>query len=821
MIARARNAVCTSRLVTALAASAGLFVSLGASAIDLRNVSVEKLDNGLTVMLLEDRNFPVVSVQVVYRVGARNETTGLTGLAHFLEHMAFRASENFPDTGLVSSIYARGGEWHGYTWTDLTTYFATAPKSDLDLLLRIEADRMARLDLAPEVIDAERGAVLAEMHMYENDPSSMLVDALMFTSFLVHPYRNNTIGIESDIDAVTYNDVASFYAEHYHPGNAVLAVVGDFDSDAVAARVEELFGAIEGRPATPLPHTVEPTQTGERRVRVGGNVDTRQFTIGYRAPSSNHDDLPAFLVLQALLGASSGVSFLQNDWGTPVREDGLLAGVADGLATWYPPSAQAYIFMIGGQPLSGQSEAEVEALIEERLAAAREAPVDAPLVAAAIENVLDELVFDVETTEDAAHQLAYYESIGALEALLNLPAAVQTVTPTAVHRVAARYLSPEMRTVAWYGRTEFSPAPSAAIDEQVRVPVGPPAPVDQRQAGAARLSRLSGGLPLIVQASDFSSTVEVRAVVAGKRIDGDNFAADSPAPGYSSLTVRARADALADALDEVAADLTGLSVAGAGESSSADPETRLEQGFTALMTRTGSAVPEPEPVLLSIAGDVDTAIALELAEARLGAVRPSAWRPQSAAVVESGEWQVDLGAPVAQAALGYIASAPGTQGDDYFAWRILLYVLSHGYEGRLGVEAISRRGLAYYIDSRYRSDGVNGWVTLSVGVDPGKREALKALLLEELARLESVPPSAGEVAEAKAWLLGRAESAAQSNAELSRMNAVEWLLRGELPDLERLRERLQEVSVADVGAAASRFIDGKVIDVAWREETDR
>jgi zinc protease len=733
--------------------------------------------------------------------------------------MAFRASENFPDTGLVSSIYARGGEWHGYTWTDLTTYFATAPKSDLDLLLRIEADRMARLDLAPEVIDAERGAVLAEMHMYENDPSSMLVDALMFTSFLVHPYRNNTIGIESDIDAVTYDDVASFYAEHYHPGNAVLAVVGDFDSDAVAARVGELFGAIEGRPATPLPHTVEPVQTGERRVRVGGTIDTRQFAIGYRAPSSNHDDLPSFLVLQALLGASSGVSFLQNDWGTPVREDGLLAGVADGLATWYPPSAQAYIFMIGGQPLSGQSETEVEALIEERLAAAREAPAEAPLVAAAIDNVLDELVFDVETTEDAAHQLAYYESIGALEALLNLPAAVQAVTPAAVRRVAARYLSPEMRTVAWYGRTEVSAAPSAAADEQVRVPVGSPSPVDQRPAGAARLSRLGGGLPLIVQASDFSSTVELRAVVAGNRIDNDNFAADSPAPGYSSLTVRARADALAGALDEVAADLTGLSVASAGESSSADPDTRLEQSFAALMSHAGS--PEPEPVLLSIAGDVDTAVALELAEARLGAVRPSTWSPQAAAVVEPGAWRVDLDAPVAQAALGYIASAPGTQSDDYLAWRILLYVLSHGYEGRLGVEAISRRGLAYYIDSRYRSDGVNGWVTLSVGVDPGKREALKALLLQELARLESVPPTAAEVAEAKAWLLGRAESAAQSNAELSRKNAIEWLLRGELPDIERLREQLQQVSVADVVAAASRFIDGKVIDVAWRGDTDR
>jgi predicted Zn-dependent peptidase len=195
------------------------------AALELRNAERHVLENGMTVILLEDRNFPVVSVQMLYKVGARNEITGKTGLAHFLEHMAFRATSAFPGTEVVSRIYAAGGEWHGYTWTDQTTYFATAPKNELNLLLDIEAERMRHLEIDPAFIEAERGAVLAEMHMYENYPSSMLVDALLFTSFLAHPYRNNTIGWESDIDSVTHQDVVDFYEMHYHPANAVSSSV--------------------------------------------------------------------------------------------------------------------------------------------------------------------------------------------------------------------------------------------------------------------------------------------------------------------------------------------------------------------------------------------------------------------------------------------------------------------------------------------------------------------------------------------------------------------------------------------------------------------
>ncbi|MDH4055584.1 MAG: insulinase family protein, partial [Gammaproteobacteria bacterium] len=427
-----------------------LAASTANAALDLKNARVEKLDNGLTVILLEDRNFPVASVQMLYRVGARDEVTGKTGLAHFLEHMAFRNSENFLEEGLTAPIYALGGEWHGYTWTDQTTYFATVPKEHLDLLLRIEADRMARLTISPEHMDAERGAVLAEMHMYENYPTSMLIDAVVYTSFLAHPYRNNTIGWQSDIENLKHQDVVDFYKSHYHPANGVLAIVGDIDSAQTLSRVTELFGEFPQRAPTALPHTLEPEQQGERRVRVRGSSPGRQFMIAYRAPSANDPDFPAFLVAQSLLGASSGVNFNQNDWGTPVRKGSVLDGAATGITTWYPPSAQNYVFVIGGFADAGASEASIEQEIERRIESLRRRTVSDKRLSSAVNEVLEQLVFDVETTEAAAHQLAYFEGLGALETLLELPDRVAAVTPREVKSVLSRYLSPERRSIAWY-----------------------------------------------------------------------------------------------------------------------------------------------------------------------------------------------------------------------------------------------------------------------------------------------------------------------------------------------------------------------------------
>jgi predicted Zn-dependent peptidase len=219
------------------------------------------------------------------------------------------------------------------------------------------------------------------------------------------------------------------------------------------------------------------------------------------------------------------------------------------------------------------------------------------------------------------------------------------------------------------------------------------------------------------------------------------------------------------------------------------------------------------PALVVISGDGEAAAALEGLETWFGAVQaaPGIERPSSG--FDRNDIEVHLGVPVAQAQLGYVVPAPGPTDEDAFAWRLLLYILSHDYEGRLGKEAISKRGLAYYIDSRYRSDGENGWVTLAVGVDPDKLAPLKALLEAELIRLRDQPPTAGEIEEAKRHSLGRARSAAQSNEELSSRVAEQWLWYGELLAPADLEARLREVSLQDVLAAIPAFTDGVTVVV--------
>jgi len=788
-----------------------LAVSTANAALDLKNATVKKLDNGLTVILLEDRNFPAASVQMLYRVGARDEVTGKTGLAHFLEHMAFRNSENFLEEGLTAPIYARGGEWHGYTWTDQTTYFATVPRDHLDLLLRIEADRMARLTISPEDMDAERGAVLAEMHMYENYPTSMLIDAVVYTSFLAHPYRNNTIGWQSDIENLKHQDVVDFYDRHYHPTNGVLVIVGDIDSAQTLSRVAELFAEFPKKPPTALPHTLEPDQQGERRVRVKGSSPGRQFMIAYRAPSANDPDFPAFLVAQSLLGASSGVNFNQNDWGTPVRKGSALDGAAAGITTWYPPSAQDYVFVIGGFAPAGDNEATVEQEIEKRIRSLARRTVSDKRLSIAVNDVLEQLVFDVETTEEAAHQLAYFEGLGALDMLFELPDRVAAVTPREVKNVISRYLSPERRSIAWYEPESDRPATPvpAKLSSKEPVSLTPPLALDTTPLPPSESARLSGGIPVIVQSNDLSSSAFVQLVFNSARSDA---VANKPALGFSALEFQLRPKDLEKTIATVRASLADSAAEPEAMAPSTDPETRLEQVFGEIMA-SAHTVTATSPVLIVVSGDVAFGDTMALLEKGFGKLKIPELSARPAVNFTAEDIRVNLGLPIAQAQLGYIVPAAAPDEKEADTQRLLLYILSHGYDGRLGKIAISDRGLAYYIDSRYQSDGNNAWMTLGIGVDVDKLDDLKALLLSELKRLQDEPPTMVEFEEAKAFRFGRAHSAAQSNEELATMLAEQWLWYEDTITPDVLAARLAAITYEDMLDAIPTFTSGTTIVV--------
>jgi zinc protease len=809
-------------MIRALAVLLFVLPAAAGAALDLSRASITRLDNGLELIVLEEHTLPVVSVQMLYRAGARDEETGRTGLAHYLEHMAFRATQNFPNTEVASRIYAVGGEWHAYTWIDQTTYFETLPREQLDLALRIESDRMGRLLIPEEGVDAERGAVLAELHGYENDPATVLNDAAVYASFVAHPYRNNTIGWASDVEHIERRDLVRFYREHYKASNAVLVVVGDVTTKDVRERVLELFKDYPATAPTPPPSTVEPPQVGERRVSLEGAGAASYFELVYRAPAAGSADFPAFVLMQELLGGGDGVNFDQGLGGSPVREASLLYGITDGMETWLPPAAQPYIFTISGSVAADADPQSIEEAIEARIAVLRDEALSEKRVDVARERVLSDFVFDVETTEDAAHQLAFYAGLDALGSFLTWPDAIARTTPEQVRDVAARYLQPLSRTIAWYhaGKTptvaaiEASPA-EAPIPLETRTPS--PEDVKATPPAPPVVLRLRNGVPAIVQRIALSPACYVRVLVPSGTVEiGSNASKDAFTWDMTSIGVRSTsadfAEAITTAASAVAGAKAGVATPAASES---DPAARLELALHELLgVQAPKEAPEVGPSLAVVVGDLDIGKTLNLLEASIGQMKvPKPVKP-SKLRLRKDTLRVRLDQPIAQAQLGYVVPAPAPSARDAIAWRLLLYVLTHGYEGRLGMEAISKRGLLYYIDGQYRSDGENAFVSLTMGVDPAKLAPMEALLREQLAQLRTNPPSEKELAEAKANLLGRLRSAAESNEEISARLALEWLWYGRLLEPGEVEKTLAAITVNDLAKAAPAFAGGTFATVS-------
>jgi len=337
-------------------------------------------------------------------------------------------------------------------------------------------------------------------------------------------------------------------------------------------------------------------------------------------------------------------------------------------------------------------------------------------------------------------------------------------------------------------------------------------------APPASVSYLSNGTPLILQRSPLSRTVLLKAVLPGAvTVDGAESRPDDPVQGVTSLDfqilpyeLESTVASLREALDSGAIEKVPTLV------TSRDPTGRLEQHFRDLLGLSTAAKPgsRASPLLFVVSGDIDPERVRALLDSALGRL-PGASPVTQPALNRTTRLELEstLDSPVAQEQLGYLVRAPGPREPEAAAWWMALYLLSHGYEGRLGKEAISRRGLVYYIDSAYRSNGRDGWVTLSIGVDPDKRPAMRELLRSELGRLLHEPPTEVELAEARRHLLGRFVSAAQSNEELADRLAREWLWFGKLMDYDALAARLGAVTRQDILELLPAFTSGAVVTV--------
>ena len=228
------------------------------------------LDNGLKILLKEIHTAPLISQWLWYRVGSKDEPTGRTGISHWVEHMQFKGTPQFPASMLDKAISREGGMWNAFTFLDWTTYYETMPAARIDLALRLEADRMLNSAFDPAEVESERTVILAEREGNENEPLFRLGEAIQAACFRVHPYHHEVIGDTADLHTIGAADLRQHYQSYYIPNNAILALAGDFETDEMLARLTELYSPIPAGPPPPRLDRPEPLRSAEMRLEVSG-----------------------------------------------------------------------------------------------------------------------------------------------------------------------------------------------------------------------------------------------------------------------------------------------------------------------------------------------------------------------------------------------------------------------------------------------------------------------------------------------------------------------------------------------------------------------
>ncbi|HEX8891052.1 MAG TPA: pitrilysin family protein, partial [Pyrinomonadaceae bacterium] len=247
-----------------------------------------RLENGMKVLLVENRVAPVATVMVLYRVGSRNEAVGYTGSTHLLEHMMFKGTPTFnkeKNTQIAATLQKIGAAFNATTWYDRTNYFETVPSDQLELAIQLEADRMRNSFIADADRQSEMTVVRNELERGQNEPSEVLDEAVYAAAFREHPYHHPTIGWRADVEGVPTARLKEFYDTFYHPNNATVILVGDFEEAEVLVLINKYFGAYEAS-SDPIPevYTEEPQQQGERRLVIRRAGELALVQIGFHTP---------------------------------------------------------------------------------------------------------------------------------------------------------------------------------------------------------------------------------------------------------------------------------------------------------------------------------------------------------------------------------------------------------------------------------------------------------------------------------------------------------------------------------------------------------
>jgi len=427
--------------IAAITAAIMSLAVLASAQFRKEDVKVNKLDNGLKILFLEDHDIPNVALYTFFRVGSRNERPGLTGVSHFIEHMMFNGTPKFGPGEFDRRMEFAGGANNAFTSDDMTGYTDWFPAAALESMIEMESDRMQGLLLDPQVLESERGVIASERRMgVENNNDAILSENVRATAIMAHPYHWDVIGWMSDILSWKRDEIMAYYKTFYAPNNAVLILVGDFDPVRALELIRASYAAIPAGPPPPVVSTVEPPQMGPKEVIVRKEAQAPSFLMVFHAPSGASPDFPPLAILDLVLlnGESSRL------YKRLVRDEQLALDVSGGTQESIDP----LLFFIEAKPRPGVDLVKLEAVILEEIEKAKTGGITEQEFQKAQNAIKSGFFFGMQSINGKAGQLGQSEILhGSYEYLFSEMDLYAKVTLDQVKAMAAKYLTENNRTV--------------------------------------------------------------------------------------------------------------------------------------------------------------------------------------------------------------------------------------------------------------------------------------------------------------------------------------------------------------------------------------
>ncbi len=506
------------------------------------------LDNGLTVILEQNRFSPVAALMVWVNVGSADEEPGEYGLAHVHEHMLFKGTEKYGVGEIARRVEAAGGDINAYTSHDETVYYLVLPSRRLELGFDVLSDTVFNSTFDPDEFNNELEVVMEEIKRGYDNPGVRLAHSMFDTAYKVHPYKRPIIGYEKTVSSFTRKQVVDFYKKWYTPDNMVLVAVGDFDIDRTRRIIDGYFGGRKRNSSgkTEREQPAEPKQKKPRFTILRGDVSQGYLEIAFHIPPIKHEDIPALDVLSYILGTGESSRLYRN----VQSEKGLVHAVS---CYTYSPQEPG-LAMIAAMLDPKDIRSALEAILKE-VARLKSEPARTEEINIAKTNIQSEAIYSTETVQGEARKLGFYEAVaGDVWFEEKYMRRIEAVSSDDIMRAARKYFTPANVTVGAYlpETSDIKNVTKSSLESLVRDALK--SKEASTESGKVKKVVLSNGMTVLIKERHEVPVVAYRLVMLG----GVRF---EPAKyrGMNQLIARTIAKGTAKrSAEEISADAEGM-----------------------------------------------------------------------------------------------------------------------------------------------------------------------------------------------------------------------------------------------------------------------